>query len=63
MAKERTNGDGEWWRIIVQRKSDKKFFEYNWGYDHAGGNYMYEPNLYEVSQVVETKTIEVITYK
>ena len=61
--KERVNGDGEWWRIVVQRKSDKKFFEYNWGYNHGGGNYYYEPNLEEVFETRETKTIEIITYK
>lgn len=42
----RTNGDGEWFSVIVQRKSDKKYFEFNWGYGDIK-NY-YEPEWVEV---------------
>ena len=27
-----TNGDGEWHKVIVQRESDKKYFQFEWGY-------------------------------
>lgn len=62
VMKERVDGDGEWWRIIVQRKSDKKFFEYSWGYAYGSGNYYYEDNLDEVFETKEIKTIEIFTY-
>lgn len=62
VGKERVDGDGEWWRVIVQRKSDGKFFEYQWGYVYGSGNYYFEGPLKEVFEKRETKTIEVITW-
>ncbi len=62
VAKERVNGDGEWWRVIAQRKSDKKFFDWMWGYLHGSGRYYFEGPLREVFETKEIKTIEVITY-
>lgn len=61
VTNERVNGDGEWWRVIVQRKSDGKFFEYRWGYSYSK-KYYFEGPLEEVFERRETKTIEVITW-
>ena len=42
-----TTGDGgEARRVIYQRVSDGKYFEYEWEY--CGGDYYYEPEWYEV---------------
>ncbi len=51
----RTDGDGEWYEVIVQRKSDKKYFAFSWGYGDTR-NY-YEPEWEEVKPTVITKTI------
>jgi hypothetical protein len=48
-------GDGECHNVIVQRESDKKYFEFGWCYDD--GNYYYEPEWCEVKPQVITKTI------
>lgn len=45
VTQERTGGEGEWWRVIVKRKSDDKHFEFQWEY-HSG--YRYERGLVEV---------------
>ena len=51
----RTDGDGEWHAVIVQRKSDKKYFEFCWGYGDTR-NY-YEPEWIEVKP--KNKTVKV----
>lgn len=50
----RTDGDGEWHGVIVQRKCDKKYFQFDWGYNN--GNYYYEPKWIEVVPKDETIT-------
>ena len=57
VTQERTDGDGEWWRVIVKRKSDVKHFEFQWGYSHGSGNYYYEDDLIEVFPKVITTTV------
>jgi len=52
----RVNGDGEWWGVIVQRESDGKYFQFDWGYSHGSGNYYYEPEWVEVKPIVTTTT-------
>lgn len=49
VTQRRTSGDGEWFQVIVQRESDGKFFEYEWGYGDTKN--FYEDNLYEVKQI------------
>ena len=59
VTEERTDGDGEWWRVIVKRTSDGKYFELQWGYSHGSGNYFYEEDLIEVfPKVITTTTYE-----
>lgn len=57
VMKERTDGDGEWWRVIVKRKSDGKHFEFQWGYSENTSRYLYEDDLVEVFPKVITTTI------
>lgn len=52
----RTDGDGEWTAVIVQRKRDKKFFRFNWGLTRSE-SYHYEPQWREV------KPTKVVTIK
>lgn len=40
------HGDGECHEVIVQRKTDKKYFQFSWSYYHD--NYYYEPEWVEV---------------
>ncbi len=47
-AKHRTDGDGEWYRIVVKRKSDNKLFAYDYGYGDTKN--FYEDNLFEVKE-------------
>lgn len=47
VERNRTNGDGEWYQIIVQRQSDKKYFAFEWGNGYPDN--FYEDNLYEVT--------------
>lgn len=47
------HGDRECWRIIVQRESDMKFFEYTWQYYHY--NYYFNKVLSEVFENVKTE--------
>jgi len=49
-------GDGECHAVIVQRESDKKYFQFDWLYN--GGEYYYQPHWREVKPLkVVTKTI------
>ena len=50
----RVDGDGEWYGVIVQRQSDKKYFEFNWGLVQR---YHYVPNWKEVKPKEATITI------
>ena len=47
--------DGECHNVIIKRKSDKKFFKFNWSYDD--GIYYYEDEFVEVFPVKINKTI------
>ena len=58
IGKTRTDGDGEWWSVIVQRESDNKYFQFDWGYSYSSGNYYYEPEWSEV----KSKTDKITTY-
>lgn len=55
--KERIDGDGEWWRVIVKRKSDDKHFGFEWG--EGSFEYYFEEDLIEVFP----KTITTIKYE
>ncbi len=46
-------------RVILQRESDKKFFEYTWGI--SGNCYYFNPNFKEVLEEKEIK--EIVSYK
>ncbi len=52
----RTDGDGEWYSVIVQRERDLKFFKFDWGLSHSSGNYFYEERWREVTPKKKTKT-------
>jgi hypothetical protein len=52
----RTDGDGEWFDVVVQRKSDKKYFEFSWGISYSQ-TYHYEPRWREVKPTTIKKTI------
>ena len=54
VTKHRVNGDGEWYRVVVKRESDGKFFAYDWGYGDTKD--YYEDNLFEVEAKIKTKT-------
>ena len=49
----RSNGDGEWHAVIVQRQSDLKYFRFDYGYGDTK-NY-YEPEWREVIPKEESK--------
>ena len=53
----RVNGDGEWYGVIVQRQSDKKYFQFDWGIGYSQ-RYHYESKWREVKPKVVTE----ITY-
>ncbi len=53
--RERIDGDGEWHRVIIQRESDKKFFEYSWG--EYRDRYFFEPDFTEVFEEKQIMTI------
>ena len=48
-------GDGESHTVVVQRKSDGKYFEFSWSYYRD--EYYYEEEWCEVKPKVITKTI------
>jgi hypothetical protein len=48
-------GDGECHEVIVQRKSDKKYFNFRWCYYHD--SYYYEPQWDEVTRKAVIKVI------
>lgn len=50
----RTNGDGEWTQVIVQRESDKKYFSFSWGYSTIKN--IYEKEWVEVFPKTVTTT-------
>lgn len=47
--------DGECHNVVVKRKSDGKYFQFEWQYD--GGNYYFENELTEVFPKTITRTI------
>jgi len=51
----RINGDGEWYGVVVQRESDKKYFQFNWGIGWSQ-NYHYGQQWREVKPKVTTIT-------
>lgn len=53
--KTRTDGDGEWFAVVVQRKSDGKYFQFKWGIGWSQ-NYHYSPQWSEVKPKVVTIT-------
>lgn len=57
--KEMTNGDGECWRMIMQRERDKKCFKWSYCVSHKSGNYYWAPEFKEVFP----KTITTVIYE
>lgn len=49
-----TDGDGEWYGVIVKRERDGKFFEFNYGYGDTRN--FYEENWHEVKPKKVKKT-------
>lgn len=56
-----SEGQMEYWMIIVQRESDKKYFKYFWSYDTGNDDYEYEPEWEEVKK--KSVTIDVFETK
>lgn len=55
IERNRAEGDGEWWCVIVQREHDGKYFCFYWGFEN--GEYYYEPYWKEVVKKIITKII------
>ena len=53
----RTNGDGEWYRVIVQRESDNKYFAFDWGYGDTRNFYEEEWEEVEKKEIIKNEWI------